>query len=460
MKDRQVSSRTRRRVLLGPADSASFATRLARGLADQGLDCWVLNQEPHMYHSDLSCLGRARPLAANWLQHASRMIRGGFFSRVAAHFIRKVAPWCVFVWSLWAVDAVVFISCTRSFVRGHLDLWVYRLLRKRVIWVYLGTDSRPRYMHGWHHDILDPAKKVKAARRLAQRVRRQRTRIRQLARLSDFVVDNPLCGHFQERPFINWFYIGFPHDERAFGGLTDGRKKSEGEPLRIMHCPSHPHLKGTDRIEAVINKLRENGANITYTRITGMPRAEVLKRLSECDLVIDELYSDSPMAGFASEAAAFGKPAIVGGYGWEHLRKRLPPDVIPPNLLCHPDELETMFRRVSDDRDYCRRVGNQAYNFVNGFWQQEAVARRFLRLLGDDDIPTEWWCDPKTITFWHGLGAPEEHRRQVILALSVEADFQELVKMLDSQSPHAPETAPVDVLHPPSDNLQTAREMA
>lgn len=373
-----------------------------------------------MYHSDLSCLGKARPWGAHWLQRASILSGGGLSSRLVAGLIRKVVPWCVFVWSLWAVDAIVFISCTRSFVRGNLDLWVYKWLGKRVIWVYLGTDSRPRYMHGWHHSVLDPSKKTSAARKLAGRARRQRNRIRRLARLSAVVVGNPLCGHFQERPFINWFHLGFPHDATAFGSQSATDPRPPGEPLRILHCPSHPHIKGTDRIETTIAKLREDGANISYTRITGMPRAEVLQRLSQCDLVIDELYSDSPMAGFASEAAAFGKPAIVGGYGWECLRAVLPPSAMPPNLLCHPDELESTLRRVLGDEAYRRRVGDEAYHFVNGFWHHEAVVSRFLRLLKDETIPKEWWCDPQSITYWQGLGAPEAHRRQLITALCEE----------------------------------------
>ena len=55
---------------------------------------------------------------------------------------------------------------------------------------------------------------------------------------------------------------------------------------------------------------------------------------------IDQVYCDTPMAGFATEAAWFGKPAVVGGYGFDYLKTYVPEGMWPPSKTCHPDKIE------------------------------------------------------------------------------------------------------------------------
>ena len=243
-----------------------------------------------------------------------------------------------------------------------------------------------------------------------------------MSRFASVVVENPLCGHYQQKPYINWFHVGFPHDPAFFEPANDDSETTKAqtpggdESVKVLHCPSNPAVKGTNRIEAVIDKLKSEGVPIKYTRITGMPHAEVLRRLRHCDLVIDELYSDSPMAGFASEAVACGKPVIVGGYGWDTLKEQLG-EHMAPNLLCVPDDLEETIRQALDDPQRAKVVGEQAYAFMNSYWHQNEVAKRFAHVLIGRGIPDNWWVDPATIDYWQGLGATDEHRMAVIKAL-------------------------------------------
>ena len=65
----------------------------------------------------------------------------------------------------------------------------------------------------------------------------------------------------------------------------------------------------------------------------------MLEEIDKCDFVVDQLYSDSPLAGFAAEAASFQKIPVVGGYGWDEIRQTMSEGDIPPAKLCHPDNL-------------------------------------------------------------------------------------------------------------------------
>jgi glycosyltransferase involved in cell wall biosynthesis len=404
------------RVLLGPGDTASFPTRLARALADRGARCWVVNFVPHQYSAGASKLGKAKLWGAGLSRLASRLNRGNMLGRILAEAIKGVGQFIVFLWALVRADAIVFVS-SRSLLPGYLDLPIYRLLGKRTIRIFLGTDARPRYMTGWHPKVIDETSCDTACRKLARRVRRQRARVRFMSRFASVVVDNPLCGHYQQQPYVNWFHVGFPYDP-AF--VADGETaiidKQSDDVTRILHSPSNPKVKGTAQIEQAIQSLEREGMAIEYTRITGMPHQQVLDHLRRCDLVVDQLYSDSPMAGFASEAVAFGKPVVVGGYGWQNLQDRLG-DQMPPNLLCKPKDLEQTLREAIKDTANAQSVGQSARQFMLGYWSAGSVANRFAALLTSGDIPDHWWVDPKTIDYWQGLGATDEHRMAVIKAL-------------------------------------------
>ena len=84
--------------------------------------------------------------------------------------------------------------------------------------------------------------------------------------------------------------------------------------------------------------------------VTGRPNREVLAAIAASDFVIDQVYSDSPLAGFAAEAAALGRPAIVGGYAWDDLRRVTPAEVMPPSHVCRPEDLADAIRRLFDGK--------------------------------------------------------------------------------------------------------------
>lgn len=404
------------RILIGPIDTASFPSRLGRSLAERGCRCWVLNSSAHRYHASTDRLGAAKPVAPSAFRILRWLEDRGLPGLLIGAPLKPLLMLGIFLWSLLAIDVVIFVS-GRSLFRGYWDLWCYRLLKKRVIRVFLGSDSRPKYLSGPNDAVVDPTTAQSASRRLAASVRRQQKRIARMSDWSDVVVENPLCGHFQTKPFVSWFCVGFPHDPGFFrqdSSATDGHaEQTEKRRFKVLHCPSNPRIKGTDRVDAVMKKLQNEGMELDYVRITGMPHHVVLQHLQTCDFVIDELYSDTPMAGFASEAAAYGRPILVGGYGWNAIRRSVPAEFIPPNLCISPDDFEDVLPDLIRDEQRRKQAGEQALEFMNGCWHYSAVADRFLRIISGD-IPEDWWVSPETIDYWQGLGSPRSHREEVL----------------------------------------------
>jgi hypothetical protein len=183
--------------------------------------------------------------------------------------------------------------------------------------------------------------------------------------------------------------------------------------VRFLHAPSRPDDKGTTLIQQAVSAVAAEGIDVELRTVTGRPNAEVLAAIADCDVVIDQLYSDTPMAALAAEAASLGRPAIVGGYGWDELRAASDADSLPPTHLCHPDDLAAAVRRLADDDDYRAELGRRARCFLEDRWAPDRVARRYLGLLVGD-LPSEWTFDPVQITYVRGAGASEEAVRGAV----------------------------------------------
>jgi hypothetical protein len=158
--------------------------------------------------------------------------------------------------------------------------------------------------------------------------------------------------------------------------------------------------------------VRAQGVDLEAVEVLGQPNAVVLAELARCDFVIDELYSDTPMAALATEAAALGKPSIVGGYGWDEVDRTTPSEARPPSHRCHPDELAEAIVRLATDAAYRRQLGAAAHAFVEARWSPARVAERYLRLIDGDGA--EWRFEPKETRYLHGAGLSEDRLRAVL----------------------------------------------
>ncbi len=334
----------------------------------------------------------------------TRMFRKLWFA-----FLERMCRLPVLALCLQRFDAFIFIF-GQTITNTGLELRLLKALNKRVIFLYLGSDARPPYMDGAAFPAgraVDPARLRQAARKIKRRLRRQE-------RYADVCVNSPAAGQFHEKRFINWFSLGFPKclapPARPIGDQTSPPR------VRILHSPSHPVAKGTPVIRRILQRLSAKGHPIELIQIQGLPNAAVLHELAQCDLVVDQLYADTPMAGFATEAAHCGKPAVVGGYLAPAVHACLQGAALPPSRFVHPDQFEAALEALVVDATARRQLGLQARAFVQTHWAPEAVARRFLSLI-EKDIPGHWWVDPRRIRYVHGVGCAEAHVRQLVSGL-------------------------------------------
>lgn len=316
----------------------------------------------------------------------------------------------LFIKSLLTHDAFIF-GFNSSFLFLY-DLPILKLFKKKIIYQYHGSDSRPPYLDGFILNAMGIKKNINACIKEAKKKKRI---IKFIEKYADIIVNIPPQAYFHERDFVLWLRIGLPCYPTPTTTLNDVMRK-ETDEVRILHSPSQPEAKGTPLIEKAINNLKGKGLKITFTTITNQPNDIVIKELQYCDFIVDQLYADYGMPGFPTEAAWFGKPAVIGGYAKNLWEKLLPEELLPPTLYCHPDDLEQAIEKMVLDKEYRLSLGKKARIFVETHWNPRKIAECYLRLI-KGNFPQEWLYDPKKIDYCHGVGLTETQAREMLKSI-------------------------------------------
>ena len=393
-------------IFVGPQEIAGFLSRSAQALADEGATVIAFKQIHTKQQPERIQHPRIHWLFPNAIEKVS-----------SAHsFIR---PLCLFLLKGFVLitiiakaDACLFIG-GKSLFNFPIDYFILRLFGKRVVHMFVGTASRPRYLSAYAKQVLDSDKDTAKCftRKLIKRTRRQRARVNIIGKAASCVIENPLCGHFQTRPFVNYFQIGIPITMQV--KTADWTPRDEDSKVRILHCPSRPEIKGTKRIKEILSAQVLERLNAELIVLTGVPHSRVLDEIEKCDFVVDQLYSDSPLAGFAAEAASLKRVPIVGGYGWERIRQTICADDIPPSKLCHPDNLLEAVEELCKDLNLRKQMTSNLENFLTqGQWSGKAFAHKLGCIL-TGDIPQNWFVNPKKVIYKKGVGLSEQNAKDI-----------------------------------------------
>ncbi len=385
---------------MGFTNTAGYLTSLQEGFAHLDIYSVVAENGVHPF-------GYKKTVNNPWLVKLNNwcaMKRGSERKVVAFSWMALflLIRFFLFVWAVIKFDVFIFTSNT-SFFKMR-DLRILKFFKKKIIVIYTGSDTRPVYINGIYINdeyLLD-------TKDLLNKAMSQVRKIRKTEMFADYIINNPASAQFHKNKFINWFSIGIPMARHISRPNDVIREKP-----KIIHAPSNIKFKGTIQIREIIQRLIKSGLNIDYTELTSIPNQELLEQLSACDLLVDQLYSDTPLAGLSSEAALLGVPSIVGGYYAPTIRQDNFDVTLPPNEFVHPDQFEETIRKMIDDKEHRVKIGEMTKEFIQTNWCPDIVAQKFLKLI-NDEVPKEWYYNPSDISYIHGGGVSEERLRKVM----------------------------------------------
>lgn len=402
------------KIFIGLKEISGYLSNLNNGFRELGISSIYLTLWEHPYQYESA----GKDSFAQLLEKTVYKRKILPDSKVLTRLIRAGIRIVIAIWAAYKFDTFIFVDGISFW--NLLDLPLLKLLHKKIIFIFLGSSSRPNYAGypGVEMGTLDIIKQTSLRKRI----------FRKVEKYADIVIQAPSYAHLWEKQQINLYRLGFPCD---LGNRIDTEiaASSDDRDVRILHSPSHPEIKGTPLIRSAIQKLQSKGYLIDFVEITGQPNRIVVQELARCDFVVDQAYSDAPVASFAVEAAFLGKPVVIAGYGQEVTRQMTPASWLPPTLFCRPDELEEAIEKMIVEKDYRLELGKQAKEFVRTHWSPRKVAERYLQIL-EGNIPPEWWFNPRELRHIYGSGLPIDKMRALIRRV-VEAGGKEALCLLD-----------------------------
>ena len=430
---------TKPRFLLSLKEVAGYYSALERGFTAIGVEAKLGAIKSHPFTYDFT----------SW--HPLQRLLIALYSKteIVSHPLLKKIYWLSYQ---YLIKPLYFLACLKrfdvfifgageSFFKNHLDLFILKLLGKTTIIVFHGSDARPPY--------LDKTKDNLSLTELANATLIMKKSIDKIDKWATHIINAPATSQFYRCQVINWLAIGIPFDSSAFRKTNLSPKisnnKTNSVPI-ILHSPSNASVKGTAIIRKAINHLKSLNHAFQYIELQACSHSEVMALLSQSSIVIDQLYSDTPCAGFATEACAMGKAVIVGGYEIEKVNETIEKSLRPPTQLIRPtfEALVEKIIALLNNTDYCQLEGKKNQQFIEQHWDVKAIANKFLAII-NQTFPASHMihhCSPPIVGgVGYSLDEGSERLRAFIDQFGVEAlclqDKPELVDAILQKIRHS-----------------------
>ncbi len=395
----------RPRIFIGVTEMAGYFSNLFVGFKKMGIDASYLNLESYKYQYNQ--YEKYNLTFFNWVIRLAHFyykqtgIKASLM--LCVYFPIKVITFC---YACFSFNVFIF-GGSSTFFRFY-DYRILRFLGKKIIFVSLGSDSRPQFMNGNFKDDqkdnnLNIEKVVTINRLIANKVQ-------YVESLVDICINYPQHAHFHKKPFISGMHVGFPSlmDKQIEPEKTSGRTK-----VRILHAPTRPKAKGSGYFSNIVNELKEEGLDFEYAVITGKSNKEVILEISKSDIILDELYSDMALGGLGAEAAALGKAVLVSGYYSSFINSDTEPFEVPPSVFCLPEQVKENLRLLIKNEDFRSKTGKQLYRFLSEQWSNISVAERYVKII-NEQYPEKWLTHPEDLSYLYGWGLSKEELGHII----------------------------------------------
>ena len=389
-----------KRVFIGLHEISGYGINLAKGFKELGIACDFYTLIPHKF----SYVTESNFLLIIIQKYCS------YIRRIKYPTIRYIClvleQWLLFLFFVYAIfqyDVFIF-RFSETFLYRQLDLPILHFLHKKVIMIECGSDMRPSYVDGAYFD--------KPMEIMWRTTMEKKRKAEWMERYTDYIVTIMPLSIFHKKPFVLYWALGHP---RQIPCIADKAKSEGSDEVIILHAPSDPIWKGTAYIRKIIAELKLEGYRINYIELHEQPNQVVMDTLQKCDFVIDQVFSDTPLTAFGTEAAFLGKPTLVAGEYAAYIEDEVSPEYIAPSEFVLPKDLKKAAIRLIEDENYRKSLGKKAKEYVERNCTCKIVAEKYMRLI-NDDVPESWMMNPANIRYLWGGGAPIQKVKENVQA--------------------------------------------
>ncbi|KAA9327402.1 glycosyltransferase family protein [Adhaeribacter soli] len=320
------------KVFIGCFDIASILSGLAEGFRDAGHEVTTFVLERNKFYPDVQYDIVQEPFFKAKLNFQDKKIPGpvkailqhtdNFTSRLALERITddliKAYDLFIFIWRPWLPEEKIFKRIKAA--------------NKKIVCLHVGSDVRhiaaykqefsedvslwERFFH--EEDLNEKIKKI---------------------RLHELFADVIFSVPDQEGLAIR----GYNHLHIPLKGMEKiGFQVPGREVPVIVHAPSRSGIKGTSIICKAVEKLQADGYRFEFRLLQNLPNRELLKELTNADILIDEILLHGPGV-LSLEAMAAG--CIVATRTLNVYK-----DIFnPPVININPENIYDQLKKLLDD---------------------------------------------------------------------------------------------------------------
>ena len=326
-------------ILHGITEVAGQNSYAVQGLREIGVDAesMVLMENPFGYHNDI-CL------------HVDRNDR-------------KKLPLSVLKLGLFLLKALrrynTFHFHYGTSIGFNQELFLYKLLRKKVFYEFHGSDirdigkfcetSKMEYIP--ELDIDEHTKE----------------RNRKICRKADGIIlhDDELISYLPEE-HAPVYGVPLRMDISRF---TPAYPEEHKKGIRIVHAPSRRGVKGTAFILEAFEHLKEKYPDLEFVLVEGKTQEEAFEIYKTADIIVDQVFVGI-YGVFSIECMAMGKPVVC--YIDPRMKERYPEEL--PVISADRDEVEQRIEELILDGRKRRECGMAGRAYVENYHDYRAVA--------------------------------------------------------------------------------------
>ncbi len=194
-------------------------------------------------------------------------------------------------------------------------------------------------------------------------------------RYADHIFNAPVDQmSYIERDVHPFMYF---HPARHFRRRDE--KFSGAGPVKILHAPSSPLIKGTPLVRAAIKKLKLEGYRFEYKELIGVPNTVVLEELGNAHIVLNEFYAFVP-GQFGVEAMAAHCALLTSAD--EHIEPSLPAGSNLAWSVTRYWEIYDKLRALLDDPGLIKSYADAGYDWAEKNCTYDVSSRRLRSILG------------------------------------------------------------------------------
>lgn len=357
------------KIFIGTEEIASVITDLTVGFRKLGHDVTTYVQTKNKFYAsskydivrgnifnNIFNYLDSKKLSANIKYYLGRIdeIISAPFTDIRNRKIIKDHDLFIFIWRPWLPESYLFPLLKKK--------------GKKIVCIHVGSDVR--YMPAFEQEYnIDASGWEAFFQNDSLDYKIKKVRYHEL--YADQVYSGPDQAGLYLRPY-NHYWVPLQNEKNIVFNIP-ARKV----PL-IIHAPSRSGIKGTAIINETIEQLKKDGIDLEYQCIQNMPNNELLKLLSDADILCDELNLHGP--GMLSAEAMMAGCAVA-------TRCLNVAPFQPPVCSVTAETLYEKLKLLITDIDYRVKLATEGRRFVEDFNNPANIAAKMLDDLNGEKKP-------------------------------------------------------------------------